>query len=173
MTIKEFATARGVTPQSVYLRLKSAGIEIASIKKERGKLSEEGIEILNNLYGAENQENTIETEEKDRSGADEIQRAAEIETLKKEIEELKQENRRLKAEKEEIQRAAEDWRKQAEQQAQAAIAAHELALKLQEMLETEQRTAQQAQALQMASMQAFARPWWKRLLGIGKKEINE
>lgn len=51
MTIKEFSKKMGITPQAVYQKMKNSSIDLNSIKDAKtGELTDEGLEILNNLF---------------------------------------------------------------------------------------------------------------------------
>lgn len=57
MTIKDFAKLRGVSCQSVYQKLKKAGLDVSTLKdRETGQLTEDGQAQLENLYSSERQE---------------------------------------------------------------------------------------------------------------------
>lgn len=146
MTIKEFAKSQGITTQAVYQRIKAAGIDLASIRKgNTAELTAEGLETCKRLY----------------SKADEAIKK-ENKALKERLEALEKENNALqtdlKSREQEIEQKEQEIKKiTAERDRWAAMA------------EAAQVTAQQAQALQMASIQALKRPprlsFWQRLTG--------
>lgn len=154
MTIKEFARRQGVTPQAVYQKMKAAGLDVSSIKKENSAdLTAEGLEAVKALFSKQGKESNKETAallDKINSLNGQLnEKAAVIETFKARIEELTAER--------------DKW---------AALAAglQEALKQEQELAKREQQTAQQAQALNMASIQALkASPrrlsLWQRLTG--------
>lgn len=171
MTIKEFAKEQGITTQAVYARIKAAGIDLQGIKKPNtAELTADGLEILNAVFAKNDGTN----------GAKIAEYKAELKMLQVKVE-------KLEKELEDTKEAAERWRQQAEtwlemlQKAQeAALNSQSLANKLHESLQDAQRTAQQAQALNMASIQALkAAPnvqrltWWQRLTGRRLKAADQ
>ena len=57
MTIKEYAAEQGITPQSVYQRLKKNKIRIESLtEKGTGEITAEGLAVLSKLYDPENRQ---------------------------------------------------------------------------------------------------------------------
>lgn len=134
MTIKQFAKEQSISTQAVYQKMKRAGIDPASIKKEKSQeLTEEGIKQLEQLFVNK----TTDVEQT-------------TEALKVEIELLNQRLQELTADR-------DRWA--------------EIAKTAQEALQREQQATQQAQALQMATLQALKRPSiWARLTGKTKNE---
>lgn len=132
VTIKEFATSKGISTQAVYQRLKTAGINIESIREGKtAVLTPEGEGIVNGLFSKDGDKEANKTSE-----------------FLKEIETLKRENQLLKESLEEARRQRDQW---AEQAAEA------------------QKTAQQAQALNLAALQNLPAPgrrsFWERITG--------
>lgn len=157
MTLNEYAIIRGVTVQSVYKRLKGV-TSVADITDKKHKLTPEGLELLKSLYddpvpeeepGEDPGEDPKEEQTKDDS--QEKKEREEIERLEALVSELKIQIEDLKTER-------DRWAEMARQSAQ---------------------TAQQAQALHMASIKALdepkkRQPLFKRLLnGIKGKEPKE
>ena len=150
MTIKDFAKSQGVTTQAIYQRIKAAGIDLASIKKESSaELTAEGLETCKRLYSKPDE--TIKKENK---------------ALKERLEALEKENNALQmdleSKKQEIEKKEREIERiTAERDRWASMA------------EAAQETAQRAQALQMASIQALKKPprlsWWQRLTGKREK----
>lgn len=142
MTIKEFSREQGVSVQAVYQKLKAAGVKISSIKKEKS------------------QELTAEGLEVCRKlylKQDES-KTKEIAALNERLAALEAENKNLKADLEREKQKTEELKAERDRWAAAAEAA--------------QVTAQQAQALQMASLKALPAPrrsLWARLTGKDKE----
>ena len=146
MTIKEFAKSQGITTQAVYQKIKAAGIDLASIRKENtAELTAEGLEVCKRLY----------------SKADE--------TIKKENMVLKERLEALEKERNALQIALDSKEQEIEQKEQEIKRITAERDRWASMAEAAQETAQRAQALQMASIQALKRPprlsLWQRLTG--------
>lgn len=146
MTIKEFAKSQGVTTQAVYQKIKAAGIDLASIKKENtAELTAEGLEACKRLY----------------LKADE--------TIKKENTALKERLQTLEKENNALQMALNSKEQEIAQKEQEIAKITAERDRWAGMAEAAQITAQQAQALQMASFQALKQPprlsLWQRLTG--------
>ncbi len=81
MTIQEIAKKHGISAQAAYKRLKKAGIDIASLKDGSGKLTEEGVRKVLEVFP----DDAPETE----------QLKAELNRLSTEVEKLTTDNNRL------------------------------------------------------------------------------
>ena len=136
MTIKEFANEQGITPQAVYQRLKSAGIEISALKDaETGEITPAGADTIKAIFS-----NTSKQDDKEN--------ALKITRLQDELNKKAQELESFKTRVEELQQERDSWKETAKGLQDALKQAQTLA-------EKEQQTAQQAQALNMASIQAI------------------
>ena len=146
MTIKQVAEKYSISTQAVYKKIRAAGLKISDVTKENSaELSETGLEIVNRLFA--------ETKEKNFNSKPAVDRSKELE---KEVETLKT---RL----EEVTAERDKWAAQAEADRQTIT-------RLQDALQEEQKTAQQAQALNMAAIQKLTAPrerrsLWARLTG--------
>lgn len=176
MTIKEFAKNQGITTQAVYARIKAAGVELSSIKKEKSpELTTEGIEILNSIFEKGEGASAAKVSEYKAIVA---RLQAQLEKMEKELEEARNDAEKEKEGADGWKAQSDYWREIAEKAQETALNAQEIASKLHDSLQDAQRTAQQAQALNLASIQALkAAPqapkikWWQRLLG--KREAGE
>ena len=143
MTIKEFAKNQGVSSQAVYQKIKAAGIELSSIKKENSsELSEDGLKILKSIFTKKDEDNSRKIEE-----------------LKSKLTEQQSEIEKLIAEMGELKAERDSWKEQAEKIAEAA----------QKQTDNMQEALLRAQAINMASLQAAAKTprlsWWQRITG--------
>ena len=176
MTIKEFAKNQGITTQAVYARIKAAGVELSSIKKEKSpELTTEGLEILNSIFEKGEGANAAKISEYKATIA---RLQAQLEKMERELEEARNNAEKEKEGADGWRAQSDYWREIAEKAQETALNAQEIVNKLHDSLQDAQRTAQQAQALNLASIQALkAAPqapkikWWKRLLG--KREARE
>ncbi len=146
MTIKEFAKNQGVSSQAVYQKIKAAGIELSSIKKENSsELSEDGLKILKSIFTKKDEDNSRKIEE-----------------LKSKLTEQQSEIEKLIAEMGELKAERDSWKEQAEKMTAIAEAAQKQTDNMQEAL-------LRAQAINMASLQAAAKTprlsWWQRITG--------
>ena len=166
MTIKEFAKKRGVSTQAVYARIKAAGVELSSIKKEKSaELTEDGLKTLTEIFSS----NEGDCKGRLIAYARQIEsKDIEIESLKKELEEEKANAEKWKAQVEHLTELLQ-------QAQQTALNAQEVINKLHESLQEAQKTAQQAQALQLASLKALPAPrltLWERLTGKKRDKLE-
>jgi septal ring factor EnvC (AmiA/AmiB activator) len=100
LTVKEFAKAAGVTTAAVYKRLKVNGLDIAELKDpDTGKLTPEGIEQLQALFGGSQPELTTElTTEVDRLTTELMELSTKLKALETELSDTKAELESMKAE---------------------------------------------------------------------------
>ena len=144
MTIKELAKEKGISTQAVYQKLKAAGIQISSIKQENAQdLTPEGLEQINQLF-------TKGIEKNGQENGDFIDK---LKSLQLENERLKDEKALLKFQVDELKAMIDELRADRDRWAAQA--------------ESAQQTAQQAQALNLAAIQALPAPkekakWWQR-----------
>ena len=163
MTIKEFATNYQISTQAVYKKLKAENIPLSLIKQGNSQeLTPEGINQLESIFFKKGKE---EVETVERLKVENQLLNSQLEAIRadrdreKETEErLKAENQLLKAQIEEIKADRDRWA--------------ETAKTAQESLQREQQATHQAQAIQMATIQAIGkRPsLWARLTGKTKDE---
>ena len=60
MTIKEFSTSVGVTPQAVYKRVAAAGVNLAELVDPASReLTDKGVKLLKGMYVTDNQQVTL------------------------------------------------------------------------------------------------------------------
>lgn len=101
MTIKDAAALYGVSPQAIYQRLKSKGIDIRTLKNKAGDLTTEGERLLEDLFDRTSV-STMDTEQgqkaqqapekKDESSLLQVEKlTAEVYSLTAQIEMLKEE----------------------------------------------------------------------------------
>lgn len=108
MTIKEAATLYGVSPQAIYQRLKSKGVDIRAIKTKTGELTPDGERILGDLFDRTSVTGDGEQTESPRDQGQTKQEEAlnaQLEMLKAEVDFLKAQVELLKEERDYLRRA--------------------------------------------------------------------
>jgi predicted RNase H-like nuclease (RuvC/YqgF family) len=190
MTIKEFANMRGITVQAVYQKLKTAGVEIASLQKQGStELTSEGLQKLESLYLKNTSENQLRVDllkikEQLEAQKEEARKAQETAA------ELRNALTREQTTTERLQDALEREQATVEELRKALLEAQEITRqaqitteRLQDALEREQATSEKlhkelekaqnlharAQEIEMARVQQSGRGLWARLTGRTKK----
>ena len=133
LTINEFAKQNGITVQAVYQKLKSSNIPLTAIKDDKSKqLTEEGIELLKNLFDKGRLNNDKEI----------VGYIEKIEALKNELNTEKLKSELLNKRIEELTADRDKW--------------HDEAIEQRELTkEAQQAVTMQARALSAASIKAL------------------
>lgn len=110
MTIQDVAEQYKVTPQAVYKRLKSAGIDVKTLKDgETGGLTEDSKAVFEKLFNSEGLTKRGNINQQNEG------LKAENETLKRLVDKLESENRELKNRVDELKEDKENIRRALEQ----------------------------------------------------------
>lgn len=145
MTIKEFAKNKGVSTQAVYQRIKSAKIELSSLKSG-DQLSPEGLARLEQLFTTQDRPSI------DKLAVLEADKAALQATVE-----------RLEALLEDTRKQRDQWQQQAAQAAQALEAAQRIADQAQQL---------NAAAMQKIALPAPKESFFARLFHREEKKKN-
>ena len=95
MTIQEIAKKHGISAQAAYKRLKKAGIDIASLKDGSGKLTEEGVRKVLEVFPDDAPETERLKAELNRLTTEVEKLTTDNNQLSTEVERLKADNNRL------------------------------------------------------------------------------